>query len=251
MLLFHTDNLPYHGLERVFEFAKKAGYDGIEVGINGNYDTHNSEYLKTLEKRFKIPIKAFSMDIKQEEKWIKAYQETVRDFKDVTMNLHAGSSLSFKYQKWLTEIAPKIAKKYNLTLCRRNLPFESFLGFLPKRKNNTLRALKAQGNVCVDMTALALSNEDIMRAIESLGAHLKHTYLSNVYRHMPYSLPNKGVLPVESFLTKLAKIGYRGNFTMYVAGSEFNEGNDDLTIKRMIEARKFFEKYFVDELEKD
>ena len=71
MLLFHTDNLPHHGLERVFEFAKKAGFDGVEVGINGNLDTHNPEYLKTLEKRFKIPIKAFSLSIRDEEKLMK------------------------------------------------------------------------------------------------------------------------------------------------------------------------------------
>jgi len=248
MLLFHTDNLPHHGLERIFEFAKKTGYDGIEVGININFDTHNVEYLKTLEKRYKIPIKAFSMSIRNEEKWLKPFQETVRAFHDVTLNLHTPSNLSFKYQKWLIKIAPKLAKKYNLKLCHRNVPFESMLGFLPKRRGNTLSALKNRGQVCMDLTALALSNDDIMRGIETLGSHLQHVYLSNVYRHTSYSLPNKGVLPVESFLTKLAKIDFRGNFTLYVNGTDFTEGNDEITLDKMKEAKEFYDKYFTGEL---
>ncbi len=248
MLLFHTDNLPHHGLERIFEFAKKTGFDGIEVGVNINYDTHNVEYLKTLEKRYKIPIKAFSMSIKNEEKWILPFKDTVREFHDVTMNLHTPSNLSFKYQKWLSVIAPKLAKKYSLKLCHRNVPFESMLGFIPKRRGNTLSALKNRGQVCMDLTALALANDDIMRGIETLGSHLGHVYLSNVYRHTRYSLPSRGVLPVESFLTKLAKIDYRGNFTLYVKGSDFTEGNDEITLQKMQDAKYFYDKYFIDEL---
>ncbi len=245
MLLFHTDNLPHHGLERIFDFAAQTGYDGIEIGVGVNYDTHDPEYLKSLEKRYKIPIKAFSMNIKKEEVLIKKYQNTVKEFHEVTMNLHPPQNLSFKYKKWLKEIAPKLAKKYGLRLCYRNVPFESLMGVFPKRSDNTMSTLKSKGFVCTDLTALAKSNEDIMKSIEVLGGHLKHVYLSNVYRNSSYSMPDRGVLPLESYLTKLAKIDYRGHFTLYVKGRDLQEGKDEVTLEKMKQAREFFDKYYV------
>ncbi len=244
MLLFHSDNLRHHGLERVFEMAKEAGFDGIEIGINQNVDTHNPAYLKKLEARYGLPIKAFSLLEAKDEALIKVYQGTVREFENCTLNLHNASAFAFKYQRWLKEIAPKLAKKYQHRLCFRNLPHESILGVIPKRRSNNLDALKNQGLVCLDLTALALSNNDIMQAITILKGKMKHVYLSNVYRRAPYSLPDRGVLPVESFLTKLAKLGYSSNFTVKVGGRTLQEGNEEMTIEKMKETVKFFNTYF-------
>lgn len=244
MLLFHSDNLPHHGLESIFKLAKDAGFDGIEIGINQNVDTHNPDYLKILETRFNLPIKAFSLNEKKDESLIKVYQGTVREFSNCTLNLHTASPFAFKYQRWLKEIAPKIAKKYQHRLCFRNLPQESIMGVIPKRRFNNLEALKTQGLVCLDLTALALGNNDIMQAITILKGSMKHIYLSNVYHSIPYSLPDRGVLPVESFLTKLAKLGYSGNFTVKVSGKAFQEGNETATLEKMQETVKFYQNYF-------
>lgn len=244
MLLFHTDNLPHHGLERIFELAKIAGFDGLEVSINQNVDTHNPEYLKKLEQRFSIPIKAFSLNEKKDEILIKAYQNTVREFRGCTLNLHPSSPFGFKYQRWLKEVAPKLAKKYQHRLCARNLPAETILGFIPRRKSNHLEALKKSGGVCLDLTALALSNQDIMQSIGILKSRLCHVYLSNLYRRTPYSLPDRGILPVESFLTKLAKIDYGSDFTLRVNPRALQEGNEEATLEKMQASVAFFKKYF-------
>jgi sugar phosphate isomerase/epimerase len=244
MLLSHSDNLPHHGLERTFELAKKAGFDGMEIGINQNVDTHNPEYLKSLEARYQMPIKAFSLSEKKDETLIKVFQGTVREFENCTLNLHTASSFAFKYQRWLKEIAPRLAKKYKHRLCFRNLPPEMMMGVIPKRRANNLDALKNQGLVCLDLTALALSNNDIMQAITILKGKMKHIYLSNVYRRTPYSLPDRGVLPVESFLTKLAKLGYSANFTVKVSGRTLQEGNEEMTLQKMKDTVAFYDKYF-------
>lgn len=244
MLLFHTDNLPHHGLERIFELAKEAGFDGIEVGINTNVDTHNPEYLHTLEERYELPIKAFSLNESKDENLIKVYQGTVRKFTHCTLNLHTAGPFAFKYQRWLKEIAPKLAKKYQHRLCFRNLPQESIMGVIPKRRLNNIDALKNNGLVCLDLTALALNNNDIMQAITILKGKMKHVYLSNLYRRTPYSLPDRGVLPIESFLTKLAKLGYSGSFTVKVTGKALQEGNEAITLEKMKETVEFFNNFF-------
>ena len=93
MFLVHTDNLPHYGLDRVFEFAKEAGFDGLEVGIKALYDTQNPTYLKELEKRHKIKVKAFSLSERDEEKLMEAFQHTVREFPGATINVNPSQVL--------------------------------------------------------------------------------------------------------------------------------------------------------------
>ncbi len=245
MLLLSTDSLPHYGLERVFEFAKKANFDGIEVAVSDNLDTQNPEYLKRLSERTGMPIKAFSLDPKGENDRKEAFQHTVREFPGSTINLSPPKTLAFEYKKWLTELVPRLAQKYDLTLCRKNVPAKNMLGVIPERSDNSVYALKQAGDVCLDVTALAISNEEIMRTVSFLGDHLKHIYLSNVTKGIPYSLPQVGILPIESFLTKLAQIRYKKDFTLKVHPKVLSEGDDEKMLTKLIETREFYEKYFV------
>jgi len=90
-----------------------------------------------------------------------------------------------------------------------------------------------------------------MRAIKILGNSLKHVYLSNLFQNRKYSLPQKGILPVESFLTKLAKKNWQGDFTLRVSAKQLFEGNEEKMIEQMIECRKFYEEYFENIIKKN
>ncbi len=244
MLLFHTDNLAHYGLERIFEFAKKAGFKGIEVGVGMVYDTQDASYLKKLEKRYGVKIRAFSLSARHEGKLMRSFQETVREFPGCVINMNPSQVLSFQYKKWLDNTIPKLAKKYQLVACRKNAPIKMILGFLPKRSGNSLEALKNSGKVCLDLSALAQSHEDVMQAVNYLGSHLVHIYLSNVSGDQPYAVPEKGILPVESFLVKLAHKGFHGDFTLKINPKFLSEGDEEILLAKMIKSRKFYEKYF-------
>ncbi len=247
MLLLSTSSLPHYGLERVFEFAKEAGFDGIEICITPeNYDTQNHEYLKRLVDRVGIEIKAFSLaDKAEDEAAMEAFHYTVREFTETTIVLNPPKALNFKYKNWLNDLVPRLAQKYNLTFCRRNTPSKNILGLLPERSDSSIYALKEQGDVCLDLTALAQSNEEIMKAISFLGSNMRHVYLSNVRRGLPYALPQNGVLPVESFLTKLAQVKYKGHFSLKVDSKQLMEGDDDKLRARLKDCKEFYDKYFL------
>lgn len=251
MIFFHSANLPHYGLERVFKFTKEAGYDGIEIEVNGIFDSQNVDYLKKLSKRYNLPIKAFSLAESKEEALTEVFQKTVREFMGTTMILNQPQVLSANYKKWMERIAPRLAQKYNLILCRKNAPSKNMMGIIPMRKDNSLLSLKENGFVCLDLTALASINEDVIRSIKLLGNNLKHIYLSNVSHNKPYSLPQEGILPVESFLTKLAQKRFIGNFSVRVASHFLSEGDDKKVLEKMIEIREFYEKYFTNELLSD
>ena len=245
MLLISSESFPNYGLENFFLFAKKAGYDGVEIVVNENFDSQNPEYLKQLQQRVGLPILAFGITRKMEGKYTEAFQNVVRNFPGATLNLSPPATLSFQYKEWMTKIAPRLAKKYDLALCRKNMPAENLFGMLPSRTENSLYALRQAGDVCLDLSALWKNNEEIIRTIAFLGDSLQHIYLSNVHQNVPYCPPQNGILPVESFLTKLAQMHYRKNFTMKIAPGQLAPGKEDETIRILVESREFFQKYFV------
>ena len=244
MILIHSQSFPHYGLERFFEFAKKAGFDGVEIMVNENFDTQNPEYLKKLEKRFDLPIKAFSLPHKQEEEFVEVFQDTVKEFSGTYMNLSSPQSFAFKYKKWMENIVPKLCKKYNLKINRRNVPFQLMFGMIPERTENTLYSLREKGHVCLDISALWVNKEDIMRTVPYLGDKLRHIYLSNVQKNIPYSSLLTGILPLESFLTKLAQNRYSGLFTLKISPKALHEGNDEKVLEILKESKSFFDEYF-------
>ena len=56
MLALSTGSLYTYGLDRVFDLAKEAGFDGIEVLVDGRWDTRQDDYLKHLMDRHGLPV---------------------------------------------------------------------------------------------------------------------------------------------------------------------------------------------------
>jgi len=53
MLLLSTSSLTGYSLHRIFSFAKKAKYDGLDITLNRlNYDFWDADYVKGLSDAF-------------------------------------------------------------------------------------------------------------------------------------------------------------------------------------------------------
>lgn len=245
MLLLTSQSFPHYGLERFFQFAKDTGYDGVEIMIHSNYDTQNPEYLHTLSERYDMPIKAFSLTDKNPERYMEAFMKTTREFEGVTVNLESPELFSFGYKTWINNTLPRFAKKYNLTFNRTNSRSKPILGLFPNKIENSLFALKKAGTVALDVSALWANQEEPMRSIEFVKDSLGHMYLSNVYRNQLYSPLNRGVLPLESILTKMKKMGYKNDFTVKISPQHIHEDDEGLMKHVLTESREMYEKYFL------
>jgi hypothetical protein len=51
-------------------------------------------------------------------------------------------------------------------------------------------------------------------------------------------------MPLESLLIKLADGGYKGDFTLKVASKELGAGDDKSVLKKLEEAKEYFQKHF-------
>ena len=65
VLLLSTSSLNGYGIHRIFSFAKKAKYDGLDLFFTStNHDLWDKEYIKELSDTFKVPVLSMTISLK-------------------------------------------------------------------------------------------------------------------------------------------------------------------------------------------
>jgi len=246
MFLLSTDSLRGYGLNRIFQFAKDAGFEGIEVALDiRQFDTQNAEYLNELQKQNGLPIRVIrtfpNSTIKQTQLAI-----DIADAVDAKVVVIEPPRLfDFKYKDWIKKQVPLLRKKYQLSIALKNGPSEYLWGILPGRAMNNIPDLQNFKEVCLDVSNLYGMKLDLMRAYDIMKSYLTHVHLSNVYRGIDHSLLDEGIMPLESFLTKLKRDEYDKDISLVVRPKLVAAGDDKMVVKNLAKARKFYDKYMV------
>jgi sugar phosphate isomerase/epimerase len=109
---------------------------------------------------------------------------------------------------------------------------------------NNITDLKKFGMVVLDTSSTVSKKWDLIRIYEHLSKLVVHVHFSNVRHHKEYSLPNEGVLPLESFLKKLKSHSYKGAISIRVRPAELSAGDDEKVIKKLKKAKEFVDEYY-------
>ena len=125
-----------------------------------------------------------------------------------------------------------------------NASGKTLLGFLPASALNNISDLKKFGMVCLDCSSTVSKKWDLMKTYEHLKKLIVHVHLSNVRKHKEYSLPNEGILPLESFLRKLKSNDYKGAISLRVKPTELSAGDDEKVVKKLKKVKEFVEEFF-------
>ncbi|MGE3279213.1 MAG: sugar phosphate isomerase/epimerase family protein [Candidatus Altimarinota bacterium] len=246
MFLLSTDSLRGYGLNRIFQMAKDSGFEGVEVALDlRQFDTQNAEYLNELQKQYSLPIRVIrtfpNSTIKQTELAI-----SIADAVDAKVVVIEPPRLfDFKYKDWIKKQVPLLRKKYQLSIALKNGPSEYLWGILPGRAMNNIPDLQNFKEVCLDVSNLYGMKLDLMRAYDVMKSYLSHVHLSNVYRGIDHSLLDEGIMPLESFLTKLKRDEYDKDISLVVRPKSISAGDDKAVMKNLQRARKFYDKYMV------
>lgn len=247
MLTLSTESLKGYGLNRIFKFAKDAGFDGIDIQMDHElFDTENTEYIKSLIEQYGLPVQAVKAPIDANtEREIKEAIMMAKELNAKIVVIQPPKLLNFKLVGWLKKEIPKIRAKEQISIALENAPSKTFLGLFPEHALSNLAELKDFKHACIDTSRIADKGEDIMRIYKALKSYLVHINLSNVNKGKKYSMPNDGILPLESLLAKLKQDGYPGAISIKVKAKFLDVGDDEKLIKRLKECKEFYEKYFV------
>ncbi|MDP3975302.1 MAG: sugar phosphate isomerase/epimerase [bacterium] len=244
MFLLSTDTLRGYGLNRIFRFAKEAGYDGLEVALDSRlYDTQNADYLNELRQEYQLPIRVVRTFENASVQRSTVAFELAKKVGAQTVVLEPPRLFDYHYKRWMRSEVPALRKKYGLHIALKNVASEFTWMILPGRSMNNITDLQDFKEVCLDVSNLYAKKIDLMRAYETLKPFMKHVHLSNVYRTQEHSMVDEGIMPVESFLTKLNRESYGSDVSLLVRPKAMEAGDDDKVMRNLKRAKSYYEKY--------
>ncbi len=245
MLALSTDSLRGYGLNRIFGMVKAAGYDGVDLAVEPkNFDTQNADYVKSLIDQTGVPVLAIQTPPASSARKIVEALKMAKILGTRIIVIQPPKIFDFKYAQWLKNEIPKIRQKENISIALENAPSETFLGIIPEHAMGSVLDLKKFKHVCVDTSRVAQKKDDLIRVYKALKKYLVHIHLSNVKAGKYYNLPDKGILPIESFLTKLKQDGFPGTVSIKVNTKYLDSGDDQKVMKHLAEMKIFYDTYF-------
>lgn len=246
MITLSTDSLKGYGLNRIFQFIKEAGYDGVDLYIDPkDFDTQDADYVKQLIEEHGIPVVALQTSLTATAKDVVNAVEMAQKIGTKVIVVQPPKMFNFKYIKWLTNEVPKIRQRESISIALENASGETFLGIIPEQALNNLNELKKFKHAALDTTRVAQKKDDLIRVFHLLKKFLVHVHLSNVKKGKGYAMPDEGILPLESFLTKLKQEGYRGAISFKIHPKFLRAGDHAKIMKNLADCKKFYEEYFV------
>ncbi|MFH1218337.1 MAG: sugar phosphate isomerase/epimerase [Candidatus Peregrinibacteria bacterium] len=245
MIICSTDSLRGYGLNRIFELIKEAGYDGVDLKVNyGEFDTFNADYIKKLSEEYNLPVHAISAPDQIATKNIKDLVKLAKTVNAKVLIIQPPKILDFKMAAWLKTEIPKLREKEFLSIALENAAAGTFLGFIPERAMSNAEELKKFKHISLDTARIGEKRQDLIRAYTSFKKFLVHIHLSNYYKGKKYAPPQEGIMPLESFLSKLKQDKYPGAISIKILPKYLHAGEDDRLIEELKRTKKYYEKYY-------
>lgn len=254
MLLLSTSSLRWYWLHKIFIFAKKSWYDGIDLHIDhSQYDTWDKDYIKSLSDTYGVPV----FSITAPEKWIN--KNKVDEIVDLARILWAQvvtfspPRIMDKSPEWFTKYLKKLSRDYHLAISAQNVEPKMIFFLIPEyRSNNLIDIKKATGYTSLNLWNIEKSTwVDILRAYQMLWNTIKNVYLSDKVGPKKWLLPWKSwwdtsTLPLESFLMKLRANSYTGYISLNVKPEELWAWDDIEVLNNLDFVKTYYKKHFLD-----
>jgi len=210
LFLLSSDTLSSYGLDLVFDVAKEAGYDGIDLALWKNFDSWNTTYVKKLVTKHGIPIKVVqvsnNVNIKEMHKAIDICEAIGAD----TITINAPKIFNLKAYSYLSDNLKKLRDEYPQIKFSIINPEDATLFALPipkYRYANIVEIIKKHGSYLgLDVANLDADafEDDFMRKIAQFVPYTSVIYFSDKTKlGKGHVLPGDGVLKLSAFLKKL------------------------------------------------
>lgn len=252
MLLLSTSSLTWYGLHRIFSFAKKAGYTGLDIALwTLNFDLWDEDYIFELSREFDMPVISLTAPGKSMSK--KKLEKIVLIAKKLSVQVITVSPphITDKDTKWFGADLMKLKRDIHISICVQNVEPKFLFFVIPEYRNATFSQIKTvTGDTTLDILGVdSSSSMDILKAQAMLGKSVKNIFFSDKKWMKRGILPGWAwgwisYLPLESFLMKLKSTWYGWYITLKVNPAEIWVGNAQRVEQNLEYMKGYYEKHF-------
>lgn len=252
VLLLSTSSLQWYGLHRIFDFAKKSWFDGIDLSLTrSNYDLWDEDYIKYLSDSFDVPVLSITapsrwMNEKRVDQIISIANKLKSQVVTFSPPYHTDKNLN-----WYSRYLSKVKRDTHLSVAIKNVESDFIYFVIPKYKNSTLYEIKkVTWDTALDLSSVSSESwMDILKAQKMLWSSMKNIFLSDKRWAHTWILPGTAgggisYLPLESFFMKLKTTGYNGFITLKVKPNELGAGNEERVVQNLDFVKSYYTKHF-------
>lgn len=222
-ILLSTDTMGNYGLDVIFDTAKKAGFDGIDLAIWKWFDAWNEKYVQSLVKKYELPVYSIqtspSLNAKELHKVLDLCLTTGSDM----ISINSPKFFDFKsYHFIINNIIEFQNQNPSLNFSIINpRDVNVFAGIVPGFRFNNVVDIIKKYNCYLALDIAHMDTEDLetrfSNKIEDFIPYLSVIYISDRSKTgVPHLLPWDGVIKIPSFVQKLLKSGYNRHFSLKV-----------------------------------
>lgn len=230
-LALSSGSLYSYGLDRVFELAAGAGFDGVEVIVDRRFDTRQVAYLRRLQERFGLPILSMHAPFHpwRLEGWPPTYPRSLAATVELATAVGAGIVVAHlpwwrdrAYARWLHhDLAAWQRGHPEALIALENMPLKWVPWWpwpLDPWQLNRLEQWGTFPHLTLDTTHLATKGLDPLQVYAHLPGQVVHVHLSNARRKgrrvQEHRRLEDGYLSLDTMLLRLASDGYEGIVTV-------------------------------------
>ncbi len=283
VIIFSTGSLYIYGLNRAFELAQAAGFDGVEVLIDERWDTRQADYLLKLSSEYGMPIYSLHnpFDSKNLDGWEKNPVDRLNQtielaelLKSSVVVFHLPHYQNIACGRWLLNELPAYQRNTEIIIAVENMPhtrllfgplaikfkklrlhtvqlntFWKLVTFplsIPHVRLNKFKDLEKLPHLNFDTTHLGTGGFDILEAYERLKNKISHIHLSNydLQRDKEHCLPMDGILPLNELLERLNRDNYQGAICVEVDPQALEAEREEDVLRNMKESLEFCRKHY-------
>jgi sugar phosphate isomerase/epimerase len=205
----------------------EAGFAGVEVMVTRDPETQEGHRLRELAAEHDLEIRAIHAPFLLMTRKVWGTDPIGKIYRSIELAEQVGAPLvtvhppyrwQVAYRRWLEDRLPELSLHTGVVVAVENM-FPIGLrgrGGLSLHAKHELEDLEQFPNVVLDTSHAAVSGLDLLETFDRLAHRIAHVHLSNnAGRGWDSHLPlHQGVLPIESFLDRLATEGFAGSISL-------------------------------------
>ena len=256
-IILSTDTLAGYGLDLIFETAKEAKYDGIDLAIWKNFDAWKVDYVKKLSKTHNLPVRVVQTSANINAKELNLALDLCEATGADTITINAPQILDFKPYGFIKDnIKNYIDQNPEIHFSIIN-PKDSNVFALPIPKYrfaNIVEIIKKHscylGLDVSHMDEESLENE-LLRKLDQFVPYISVLYFSDKTKlGKVHVLPGDGTLKLVALLKKLKAHNFSRYFSLKLDLSKVELADSDKILLMLKKAKKYYVENYV-ELKKE
>lgn len=214
-IILSTDTLSWYWLDHIFDIAKQANYEGLDLATWKNFDARNVSYVQKLVKIHELPIEVVQVSHRVNSKELQQAFELCNELGVTTLSINAPMTLDFKTYNFLVNNIRHYKHegvKINFAIINPN-DSNLFALPIPRYRFGNIAEIVKKYHSMIGLDVANL-NEEILEIhfipkIKAFIPHIAVIYFSDKSkRGEDHIAPWDGILKLPKLLSELKKNNY-------------------------------------------